>query len=233
MVSGTEFRDFLAAGTGSQGASSVLGGDQSTSGTSSAKKAANDKIGKNEFLNLLVTQLKNQDPMDPVKNDQFAVNLAQFSQLEQLMSINDKVGQTTSDLGSLAAYLGHEVTLNTDKVSVANHDGGTIKFNLPQDAASVKVQLVDPITGQVQENMDLGAMNGGKHTVQLSNLSTLSGAYQVKVSAIGTIGGSFDAPVHAAGLVNGFIPGPTPKLLTASGEIDPADVIEVSVPSQG
>src|SRR5690606_10893139 len=100
---------------------SLLRDGASATGSTAATIALQKKngaSGQNEFLNLLVTQLKNQDPMEPMKNDEFAVNLAQFSQLEQLISINEKVGNEGVDLGTLSAYLGHEVTLGGDSVSV-------------------------------------------------------------------------------------------------------------------
>ena len=52
----------------------------------------NEQIGKDEFLQLLVTQLKNQDPLDPMNPEQFAVNLAQFSQVEHghLFNLGDQ-----------------------------------------------------------------------------------------------------------------------------------------------
>ena len=48
-------------------------------------------VTKDEFLKLLVAQLKNQDPMNPVDNQQFLAQLATFSSLEQLISINDGI----------------------------------------------------------------------------------------------------------------------------------------------
>ncbi len=52
---------------------------------------ATGEIGKTEFLQLLVAQLKNQDPMNPVDNQEFIAQLATFSSLEQLISINNGV----------------------------------------------------------------------------------------------------------------------------------------------
>lgn len=61
--------------------------------SSSAVSNYSSQMGKTEFLELLVAQLKNQDPLDPVNNDQFVTQLASFSSLEQLMSINEGVGK--------------------------------------------------------------------------------------------------------------------------------------------
>jgi flagellar basal-body rod modification protein FlgD len=69
---------------GSTSTSSLVKSLQQASGTE--KKASKGDIGKNEFLNMLVTQLKNQDPLDPMDGDQFAVDLAQFSQVAWRLS---------------------------------------------------------------------------------------------------------------------------------------------------
>jgi len=55
------------------------------------------EIGKTEFLKLLVTQLQHQDPMNPVDNQEFIAQLATFSSLEQLISINKAVTKLAGD----------------------------------------------------------------------------------------------------------------------------------------
>jgi flagellar basal-body rod modification protein FlgD len=50
-----------------------------------------DQVGKDEFLKLLVAQLQNQDPLSPLQNEEFVAQLATFSSLEQLISINKAV----------------------------------------------------------------------------------------------------------------------------------------------
>ena len=73
----------------------------SNSGSSSATSAP--EFGKDEFLKLLVAQLKNQDPLNPMDNQQFVSQLATFSSLEQLISINDAVTKLADADDSTAA----------------------------------------------------------------------------------------------------------------------------------
>jgi len=193
-----------------------------------SKKVRNDQVDKNEFITLLVTQLQNQDPLDPMDNGEFAVKLAQFSQLEQLVSINQKLdGGAEGGLSTMAAYLGHQVTLDSDLVQVENNDGGTIRLNLEQDANSVVLELLD-VNGSVQETIDLGAMSAGKQNVALSDLNTGSGEYAVKAAALNVSGGGFEPSVHVAGTVSGFIPGPDPVLLVGNREVAPSEILEVN-----
>ncbi len=58
---------------------------------SSTNAKETQELGKTDFLNLLVAQLKNQDPMNPMNGQDFIAQLATFSSLEQLISINDGV----------------------------------------------------------------------------------------------------------------------------------------------
>jgi flagellar basal-body rod modification protein FlgD len=59
--------------------------------TQNSSTATSGQVTKDEFLQLLVAQLKNQDPMEPVKNENFLAQLATFSSLEQLVAIKDGV----------------------------------------------------------------------------------------------------------------------------------------------
>jgi len=67
-----------------------------------ALSSATDTLGRNAFLNLLVTQLQNQDPTQPQADGEFLAQLAQFSQLEQLQQLNDKIDALTDLLGPAA-----------------------------------------------------------------------------------------------------------------------------------
>ncbi len=84
---------------------SGLNGVTETTTASSVAKAANTEL-KDQFLTLLVTQLQNQDPLAPMDSTNFTSQLAQFSSLEQLTSINEGLEALTASQNSLQnAYL--------------------------------------------------------------------------------------------------------------------------------
>jgi len=76
------------------------GGSQKAS-TTSAKAGANNELDRDAYLQLLVTQLSNQDPLDPVDNSQMIAQLAQFSSLEQMQNLNDSFETLTGNVDQL------------------------------------------------------------------------------------------------------------------------------------
>jgi flagellar basal-body rod modification protein FlgD len=210
-----------------------IGGTDTTAAAAQSaisKATKNQQIGKDEFLQLLVTQLKNQDPLDPMKSEEFAVNLAQFSQLEQLVSINEKVGKDTSgELSSLAGYLGTEVTYAGDSVHVENNDGGLLKVDLGQDAANIEVQLLSA-NGAVRDSVSFKDVKAGKQTLSLAGLNVESGDYTIAVKGLGVNGEALTPDVKLAGIVSGFVPGDDPVLMVGGKEIRPSDVTAVNIP---
>ena len=89
-------------------------------------------LGKDEFLKLLIAQLQNQDPMNPMQGDQMASELAQFSSLEQLQEINTTLTGQQSAAGSLLGAvqagaaintIGHTVIATGNQVQVGGTSG--------------------------------------------------------------------------------------------------------------
>jgi flagellar basal-body rod modification protein FlgD len=83
---------------------------QDTAAAATAAKKTSDAMGKDAFMNLLVTQLKNQDPTQPQDSSEFVAQLSQFSSLEQLTNIQ----QT---LQGISTALGVTSTTTTDAAS--------------------------------------------------------------------------------------------------------------------
>ena len=196
--------------------------------TENTSASSSSVVGKDEFLQLLIAQLQNQDPLNPVDNQDFSVNLAQFSQLEQLISINGAMekfqGSNTSE--SLASYLGHQVLLNDNTINVSNHNGGDITFKLPQNSTDVRVELLDS-SNNVVETLSLGELNSGDYTATLTDLNAISGSYTAQVSYLNQYGTYTNIDYSRSGTVSGFIPGSDTPLLIGDMQVALSDIREV------
>jgi len=80
--------------------------------TNSASTPVTNSMGENSFLNLLITQMQNQDPLNPMDDQQFVSELAQFSSLEQMTQLNQQFGTLAQQNQNIlaASYLGKTVT---------------------------------------------------------------------------------------------------------------------------
>jgi flagellar basal-body rod modification protein FlgD len=111
--------------------SSLLGANNQTTASSSAKKTGG--LGESDFLNLLITQLKNQDPLNPVKDTDFIAQLANFSNLQQTTSINANMSNMLAQQNytNAASMIGKQVTTSDSKsgvVSKVSLDQGQISL---------------------------------------------------------------------------------------------------------
>ncbi len=208
----------------------------SSLGISSAKSSEaavskkSQEVSQDEFLKLLVTQLKNQDPLNPMDNNQFAVDLSQFAQVEQLIGINDKLDSSSANsAGSLASYLGYNVEISGSSVSVKDGSAGNLNVNLAQDVQKVTVEFADA-SGKIVGAKEFGSFAAGEHQLSLDGLSVPAGSYTTKVKGLTASGVEIQPAFSRGGLVTGFIPGADPKLLVNGVEISPADVTRVKLP---
>jgi flagellar basal-body rod modification protein FlgD len=96
---------------------SVTGINGTGTTTSTESTTATSTLGKDAFLQMLVAQLKYQDPLNPADGTQFATQLAQFSSLEQLTNLNDSIESLAMDTNSLQAVNLIGKTVVTDSLS--------------------------------------------------------------------------------------------------------------------
>ncbi len=121
-------------------------------------------LGKEDFLALLVAQLQNQDPLDPSEGTDFATELAEYSQLEQLMNLNENIETLVTTLssttdGDATDYLGKTVTGNVNTMDVSDGEVTSGFYNLAQ-AAEVIVDIYDA-DGSTVTRLYLGQEEAG------------------------------------------------------------------------
>ena len=109
-------------------------------------------IGKDGFLKLLITQLQNQDPLDPMKNEDFAAQLAQFSSLEQMQNLNESFNDlmALSQVSSTASLIGKEVTYQ-DQTTGAFVSGEVERVLIKPDGTYFMIGGREISSGDVKE----------------------------------------------------------------------------------
>jgi flagellar basal-body rod modification protein FlgD len=127
--------------------------------------AANKELGKNEFLNLLVAQLNNQNPLEPQGNGEFIAQLAQFSQVEGIEKLNTSMGSLLSGYQSSQALqasslVGRKVIVPTEKAVVDTSESFKASLVLPVSSSNVYVNVYDK-TGAVVNRINMGEQAAG------------------------------------------------------------------------
>ena len=98
--------------------SAVNGGNETnyTAAANQARRETNSELGKEAFLKILIAQLSNQDPLDPLKDKDFIAQMAQFSTLEQMTNMNKSIEQMNAvTKGSAVNYIGRVVEYLDDE----------------------------------------------------------------------------------------------------------------------
>ena len=112
--------------------------DPATSGTS--KKKINNELGKDDFLQLLVTQLQHQDPLAPMEDKDFIAQMAQFTSLEQMKNMNNavQVTQATSYIGKQVTWADSQGTEQTGIVTAIRIVNSEPKVMIGAEAIELK-----------------------------------------------------------------------------------------------
>jgi flagellar basal-body rod modification protein FlgD len=140
-----------------------------TTGAAAADGGPADELGQDAFLQLLIQQLKNQDPLEPTTNDQFIAQLAQFSSLEEMEKVNENLlglallqqsNALISQLTDSSALIGQNVVYadpvsgesTTGIVSSVKIEDGLAILNI--GGSEIPLANVQEVTGAVLDDLE-------------------------------------------------------------------------------
>ena len=216
---------------------SIIGLDQVGSRAAQTQGASTSVMGKEDFLNLLVTQLQHQDPLSPMDSTGFKAQLAQFSSLEELQNINETLGsvgnsQTILTNSQAVDYIGKRVQAVGDQLDLASGQPAPIEFNLDQDAAGVFVRIYNQF-GEFVQDLEPGPLTAGLQSVSWDGLDHQNqqapdGTYRYEVMAMDADGNTMSVTTFTNSNVSGvYYKNGLAYLLTANQEIPLGNVVQV------
>lgn len=182
----------------------------STTGTSSADDLSSS------FLTLLVAQLKNQDPTNPMDNSQLTSQLAQISTVSGIEKLNTTLGSISGQISSgtsvqASSLIGHGVMVSGSAILVGSDTDGTVSttpfgFEL-ETAADTVTATVSDSTGKVVKTISLGSQTAGVHSytwdgTQDDGTKAPDGGYTFSINALNNGQQMVATPLNYA-LVNG------------------------------
>jgi flagellar basal-body rod modification protein FlgD len=162
-------------------------GNTFTALNASTVAGAGDSANADRFLKLLVTQMQNQDPLNPMDNSQMTSQIAQINTVSGIDKLNTTVSGLNSQFLQLqalsgAALVGRDITLQGNSLNVAGGSGSG-SFDLVGTADRVKVEILSP-AGSVVQTLELGAENAGRHDFNWPAVNVPDGApYHFRVTA--------------------------------------------------
>lgn len=183
----------------------------SSPGTSAVQSSESRSLGQDVFLNLLVTQLKNQDPLNPMEATEFVSQLAQFSELDEMRKISSGQKDLTYYLASLNNFsalglLGKEVEFEGNTFSHQSDSPSELTFSLGADASKVEVRIYDS-QGKLVATLKESSLPAGRRSVvwtgreDSTGSACPSGTYRFEVSATDAEGKAIPSTTVGSGTV--------------------------------
>jgi flagellar basal-body rod modification protein FlgD len=193
--------------------------------TNAVQEVANDTLASNftSFLQLLTTQLKNQNPLDPLDTNQFTQQLVQFAQVEQQLKSNtqletlvslQKATQATQALG----YVGQTVALDGQTAKLGAEGTAGWSFNSPKPATAT-VNIINSAGATVftgTYSLNAGIQNfvwDGRNT---SGVKQAAGDYKLSITAKDASGQNVAVSTEIQGIVDSVDMSKTPPVLSVN-----------------
>ncbi|SDH39480.1 flagellar hook assembly protein FlgD [Pseudomonas panipatensis] len=148
------------------GSSKTSASSSTGSSSSSSSSTGTSALGKDSFLQLLVTQMNNQNPLDPQDNTQFVSQLAQFSSLESMQNLDTTLGSFYSSFQSSQALqasslVGRSVIVSSSQAQLDTPSSGLSgSLVMPSAGDGVSVKIYND-SGDLVRTIDMGSQKSG------------------------------------------------------------------------
>ena len=216
----------------------------SSYGTNTTDKTS---MGKEDFLKLMLAQLQNQDPMNPMEGTEFASQLAEFTSLEQLINLNDAMDTSInadyflsqSINNTLAATLiGKEVKLDGNAFKNDGDENVTLGYNLSNKANSITVKIYNE-AGVLVKTIENAPKNSGDNKLiwdftDNEGNSVPEGNYTFKVEATDAESNPISNSTFVLGKIDGVKYTSEGTMLVVNGaEYYISDILEIYNSNEG
>lgn len=206
------------------------------SATDTTRTTGPKELGQEDFLKLLVTQLKQQDPLNPTNNTEFVAQLAQFSQLEQTIKQAQLLqqnldAQKTSLQFTLLPMVGRQIGVDMPLVQYGNGPA-QIRYALEQGASRVRINVLDQ-EGRTVRTLEYFNRSSGLNLSEWDGRNQNgavmpAGVYRYALSAIDAQGRPVTAQSRAELTVSGIrMENGEAKLAVGDLTVDPSEVVEL------
>jgi len=192
--------------------SSAAGGAAASLATSSSANT------EDRFLKLLVAQLQNQDPLNPMDNAQVTTQMAQIQTVSGIDKLNSTVQGLNAQFAQLqalsgASLVGHDVLVDGNRLAADADGTGHAGFELASQADHVKLEVLDA-SGRVIDSADLGAMASGRHSFDWTPSAGVNPAQAARFRITATLGATaVTATTFTRDRVDAVSAGPTGLVL--------------------
>lgn len=223
--------------------SSMVGYASDAGATSaSGKSGVQDELGKDDFLNLFVTQLQNQNPLEPMDNTEFLSQMAQFSSLEQMQNVASAMelltlSQSASTNSQMISLIGKRVVHPGNSFTQENGKKVELIFNLPDDCPSLKMNIVNE-KGEIVRTLNPEGLKSGFNKFEFDGLdqngeTLAAGQYEYRFERLDGKDDPLEIECFTNLLVDSVAFGTDSTILKAGAfSIPLADILEVRANTQ-
>jgi flagellar basal-body rod modification protein FlgD len=215
-------------------------GNQTSGDTNPLQQATGgqDLASQDVFLQLLMAQLQNQDPLDPMDNQQFLSQIAQLTTVEQLKTANSNLQtlqlyQMSINNAQSVSMIGRQIKAAGNSFQLASEGGdASLQYRLKSDAATVKITIYNQ-NQQAVRTIELTGVKQGEQSVtwdghNSDNSPLAAGEYTFTVTAQDAQGNSVQADTFITGTVTGVVfEDGVPKLKIGDHTVSMGDIYSV------